>query len=44
MADKLGMGAPFPSLSLTLTDETQFRVPEDLTTKFAAVLFYRGHW
>ena len=44
MSDKLGSGATFPSLSLTLVDGTTVSVPDDISTKYKVILFYRGHW
>ncbi len=44
MADKLGIGAAFPSLSLDLADGGQLEVPAGLGSGYKVVLFYRGHW
>ncbi len=44
MADKLDAGDAFPSTPLQLVDGSTVRLPEDLTTDYAVVLFYRGHW
>ena len=44
MADKLRQGDRFPSLSLNLVDGKTIQIPGDITSRYAAVLFYRGHW
>ena len=44
MAEKLGIGAAFPSLSLNLVDGSTLDVPEGLGSGYKVVLFYRGHW
>ena len=44
MPEKLGAGAAFPSLRLTLVDGNSISVPDDLSTKYKVILFYRGHW
>ena len=44
MASKLQQGDRFPSMTLTLVDGTMVTLPEDIPNRYAAVLFYRGHW
>ena len=44
MADKLQAGEFFPSLALRLADGGEVALPDDLTTPYGVVLFYRGHW
>ena len=44
MSSKLGIGAAFPTLDLTLTDGSSLNIPGDMTTKYKVILFYRGHW
>jgi hypothetical protein len=44
MAEKLGIGAAFPSLTLDLVDGRSLTVPDDLDARYKVVLFYRGHW
>ena len=44
MGKKLQQGDRFPSLTLKLVDGRTVRIPEELSTRYAAVLFYRGHW
>ena len=42
--DKLTTGDDFPNLTLDLADGGTLELPEDIDTRFAIVLFYRGHW
>ena len=42
--DKLTTGDDFPNLTLDLTDGGTLKLPGDIDTRFAIVLFYRGHW
>jgi hypothetical protein len=44
MGDKLGIGASFPSLTLSLVDGGTFDLPAQPGSKYTVVLFYRGHW
>ncbi len=44
MADKLGIGASFPSLRLNAVGGGSLDVPGGLGDKYKVVLFYRGHW
>lgn len=44
MAEKLGIGAQFPRMTLSLTDGSTLALPDGLAAKYSAVLFYRGHW
>ena len=44
MSEKLGIGAAFPTLSLTLLDRRPAEVPADMPGPWKVVLFYRGHW
>jgi peroxiredoxin len=48
MAGKLNTGDAFPQLTLNLTDGSKLDLPagvsEDLSAKYAVILFYRGHW
>lgn len=43
MADKLNMGDAFPELTLKVNDGA-LTLPRGITTPYAIVLFYRGHW
>lgn len=44
MAEKLQQGERFPSINLNLVDGGTVQIPNDITSRYAAVLFYRGHW
>ena len=44
LAAQLQQGDHFPSLSFKLLNGGSLTLPEDITTRYAAVLFYRGHW
>ena len=44
MADKLGIGAQFPDLTLHLAGGGTLALPQGLGAKYGVVLFYRGHW
>lgn len=44
MTQKLGAGDPFPPMTLTLTGGGEIRLPDDLTSDYNVILFYRGHW
>ena len=44
MAEKLQQGDRFPPMTLKLVDGRTLRVPGEITSRYAAVLFYRGHW
>jgi hypothetical protein len=44
MGEKLQQGDRFPSLTLKLAQGGTIRLPDEMPTRYAAVLFYRGHW
>lgn len=44
MADKLNLADRFPNLTLKVAGAAHLTVPTDLTTPYAILLFYRGHW
>jgi peroxiredoxin len=44
MADKLGIGALFPTFPLTLVDGSTVTLPDHLDGRYRVILFYRGHW
>jgi hypothetical protein len=44
MTPKLQQGDHFPSLTFDLIDGGQVTLPGDISTRYAAILFYRGHW
>jgi len=44
MGQKLGIGDAFPDVTLQLVGGASISLPRELTTPYAVVLFYRGHW
>lgn len=44
MADKLNLLDSFPTLSLNIAGGGTVTLREDISTPYAIVLFYRGHW
>ena len=44
MGEKLQQGDRFPALALQLVQGGTIRLPDEIPTRYAAVLFYRGHW
>lgn len=44
MAQKLNLLDTFPEMTLSLADGGSLTLPQDVTTPYAIVLFYRGHW
>lgn len=44
MGDKLKQGDRLPGLSLDLIDGGTLTLPEDMSSRYLAVLFYRGVW
>lgn len=44
MAEKLGIGASFPQITLDLVDGNRLELPGGLGAKYKIILFYRGHW
>ncbi len=44
MGEKLQQGDRFPSLTLKLVQGGMIRLPDEMPTRYVAVLFYRGHW
>jgi peroxiredoxin len=44
MGEKLQQGDRFPALTLKLVQGGTIRLPDEISTHYAAVLFYRGHW
>ena len=44
MAEKLGIGAIFPKMTLNLVDGSTLSLPDGLDDKYRIILFYRGHW
>ena len=44
MADKLQQDDRFPTVTLKLVSGGLLTIPNDISTHYAAVIFYRGHW
>ena len=44
LAEKLGIGATFPNLTLNLVGGGTLDLPSGLDAKYRIILFYRGHW
>ena len=44
MAEKLNTGDRFPSMEFDLVGGGKITLPTDITSRYALVLFYRGHW
>ena len=44
MAHKLDAGDRFPAMTLTLTGGGTVSLPDDLSSNYNIILFYRGHW
>ena len=44
MTEKLQQGDRFPTITLKLVSGETMSVPEDMSTRYLALLFYRGHW
>ena len=44
MGTKLQQGDRFPALTLKLVQGGTMRLPDEMPTRYAAILFYRGHW
>ena len=41
---KLQQGQKLPSFALNLIDGSALRLPDEMPTRYLALLFYRGHW
>ena len=44
MTEKLDAGAAFPRMNLALVGGDTTTLPDDISTGYQIVLFYRGHW
>lgn len=44
MGEKLQQGDRFPSITLKLVTGETVTIPDEMPSRYAAVLFYRGHW
>lgn len=42
--NKLNEGDSFPRMTLALADGGAIKLPDDISTPYQVVLFYRGHW
>lgn len=40
----LQQGDKFPSITLKLVNGETLRLPDEMSTRYLALLFYRGHW
>ncbi|MCZ6867363.1 MAG: hypothetical protein O7E55_08555 [Chloroflexi bacterium] len=44
MSNKLQQGDRIPTLTLNLIDGGTILLPDEMSTRYVALLFYRGHW
>lgn len=44
MPNKLKQGDHFPPIDLNLMDGETFHFPDDVKTRYAVLLFFRGYW
>ena len=44
MGEKLQQGDKFPSITLNLVSGEKVKLPDDMSSRYVALLFYRGHW
>jgi hypothetical protein len=44
MAQKLDAGTIFPTVQFTTVRGGTVTLPEDITSSYEVVLFFRGHW
>ncbi|HLF04259.1 MAG TPA: hypothetical protein VI855_03490 [Dehalococcoidia bacterium] len=44
MGEKLQQGDRFPSLTLKLAGGSTVKFPAEMPGRYAALLFFRGHW
>ena len=44
MSEKLQQGDRLPGLSLDLIDGGKLELPSDMSSRYLALLFYRGVW
>ena len=42
--EKLQQADKFPSLALNLISGERLLLPDEMPSRYLAVLFYRGHW
>ncbi len=44
MGEKLQQGERFPTLTLKLAGGGTLTLPDQMPSRYVALLFYRGHW
>ncbi len=44
MAEKLNLLDTFPAMTLSLVGGETVTLPDDISTPYAVLLLYRGHW
>lgn len=44
MGEMLQQGGRFPDLKLNMLDGGTLSLPGDASSRYTALLFYRGHW
>ena len=44
MSNKIDKGGQFPDIELAIAGGGKLRLPADIDTPYAFILFYRGHW
>ena len=44
MGEKLQQGERFPSITLKLVSGETVTLPDQMPSRYVALLFYRGHW
>ena len=44
MAEKLNLLDSFPSVELSLVGGGTLTIPDEVSSPYVIVLFYRGHW
>ncbi len=44
MSTKLNAGDQFPVVKLSLGESGSLSIPDDNSSAYTVVLFYRGHW
>ena len=44
MGEKLQQGDRFPSITLKLVGGDTVTMPDDVSSRYVALLFYRGQW
>ena len=44
MGEKLQQGDRLPKITLQMLNGSKITLPDDASTRYTAVLIYRGHW